>query len=893
MPVVIFFFLAISFVSLQRFSAAMERQIQSNRNLLSRSYSARLDGVLSRYSIMAQDLSSETVTAIHIESTLLNFQKRYPQFSNIFYTSMDGRVLESAPYKEALQGFDFKVYRQWEDALERKGAVVSGACKFLGEPALLIFSPVLVSYVYGEEPQPQGMIVLILPRKGLFRELENSPVEDDVVLFVSDSSGEFLYSKGGTVPLPGHVSDLSDKVSLDVVIEAMGEGQSGFATYGNARDKGYISFTAMTSLPWSLGFIGEYSGITGEIRGILRINALIILLGMTIGSLILFFIVHSVVKPIESLTEVARKIAGGDREAISEVNSSSEVGVLSRAMNGMISELRLIQEGLEKTVEERTIDLKRTNEELNSTVEELNSSNWSLKNIRDNLERLVVERSGELKNAHMYIDNIINSMPSVIIGIDPGGMITQWNREAEKRIGVSAGKAVGESLEECVTFLADHKGKILKAIEEREIYRLPQRKMESEGTICIEETTLYPLVANGISGGVIRIDDVTERVVMEESLRHSQKMEGIGQLSSGIAHDFNNMLGGIMGGAELLSAQLKGDPKSQKYLSLIVESVQNASDLTRKLLSFSRKGGSSVLPLDIHEVLRETFSLLERTLHKKIVLKAEFNAPASVIMGDQSQLQNAFLNLGINADHAMAEGGTLTVKTEIMVSDYQRRDGIFSDAEPGKYIKVVVSDTGAGIKAEHLKKIFEPFFTTKEKGRGTGLGLSAVYNTVKQHNGHIKVTSRPGEGTQFHLLFPLSGEPLMPGEDSRDPVRGKGTILFVEDEPVLRESVKELLEDLGYGVLLARNGREGFDTFLKEREGIDLVLLDMIMPEMDGKSCFLKIRGADSQMPVIMASGFSREADVEELLAQGLAAFLHKPYKILELSRIIAGILTS
>jgi CheY-like chemotaxis protein len=257
-------------------------------------------------------------------------------------------------------------------------------------------------------------------------------------------------------------------------------------------------------------------------------------------------------------------------------------------------------------------------------------------------------------------------------------------------------------------------------------------------------------------------------------------------------------------------------------------------------------------------------------------------------MGDWSQLQNSLLNIGINAGHAMPDGGTLTFSTaNIELEEMYCANAPF-DITPGTYLQVTVRDTGCGIAKENLKRIFEPFFTTREINKGTGLGLAAVYGAVQQHKGAITVYSEIGHGTEFSIYLPLAHHREAVTRIPEELVFGDGCILVVDDEPVVRITAKSMLERLGYSVLEAENGKEGLEVYTQHQQHISLVLLDMLMPIMDGTSCFFHLKAVNPEVKVIISSGFTRAADLVNLKENGLCNFIRKPYSMTQISQVIA-----
>jgi len=381
--------------------------------------------------------------------------------------------------------------------------------------------------------------------------------------------------------------------------------------------------------------------------------------------------------------------------------------------------------------------------------------------------------------------------------------------------------------------------------------------------------------------------DISDQRRLEEGLHQAQKMEAVGQLASGVAHDFNNMLGGIMGAAEMLRLYLPDDTTAKKFHQMILEAATRAAGLTKKLLSFSRSSKQVSTPVNVHDLINETLILLENSIDRRIKIKIDLKAANDTVIGDPSQLQNAILNLGINGSHAMPDGGTLFISSDIAELDNLYCNYSTFRIQPGKYLNLEIRDTGVGIAPEHIGRIFEPFFTTKERGKGTGLGLATAYGTVQQHGGAITVYSKLGAGTTFQMLLPLADAGAAEKSVIQVLKKGKGRILVVDDEEVMRLTAKAILEELGYEVVVACDGREGLQIYLEEDAGFDLVLLDMVMPVMNGRDCFDAMRKHNPNAQVVISTGFSKEEDLREMKEHGLAGLVRKPYLSSTLSQTI------
>jgi len=494
----------------------------------------------------------------------------------------------------------------------------------------------------------------------------------------------------------------------------------------------------------------------------------------------------------------------------------------------------------------------------------------------------------ELESTRNYIYNIINSMPSFLIALDEQLRVTQWNKLAVDSTGIKSEAAKGLLFTELLPRFKSEENIIFQCIESKEKKELISRSYESSGHIFYENVLIYPLLLDSASGVVIRIDDVTKQKNLELQLNHNRKMDAIGQLAGGVAHDFNNMLGGILGAAQLLKHKNEVTGKGLNFVDLIIKTATRAADLTAKLLAFGRKGKTVSTAVDINVIINDTVLLLSRSIDKKIVIKTSLSARDHMVTGDNSQLQNAFMNICINASHAMPDGGEIEIATENSVPNGTLYFNECNQAPPDSLIKISFRDTGCGISEENLSKIFEPFFTTKAQGEGTGLGLAAVYGTVQDHHGCINVKSRVGEGTVFEIYLPVDQEIRIIQPKEEKILKGSGNVLLVDDEEIIRITAKMMLEELNYQVFIARDGREAIDIYLQKHAEIDLVILDMIMPVMNGSEAFIEMQKINPNIKAIAASGFSKDSSMEKMLKNGLKGFIRKPFRMSEFSQIIS-----
>jgi PAS domain S-box-containing protein len=391
-------------------------------------------------------------------------------------------------------------------------------------------------------------------------------------------------------------------------------------------------------------------------------------------------------------------------------------------------------------------------------------------------------------------------------------------------------------------------------------------------------------------GCVLVLRDVTEHVKIEEQLRQSQKMESIGRLAGGVAHDFNNQLGGVLGFAELLCEQLE-NPVYRKYAESIMIAAQRAADLTRQLLAFGRKGKYQAIPVDVHQMLEEVMALLRRSIDKRIEIRPRLEASPATVSGDPTQLQNAFLNLALNARDAMPQGGVLGFHTAVVRLAEPLPE---EELAAGAYVQVQISDTGVGMDAATRVRLFEPFFTTKEVGKGTGLGLASVYGTIKNHGGAIRVESEPGQGSTFTLLLPLrvaADAGVAAAELPALAPRRQGAILIVDDEPLLLQLGAAILGKAGFRVATCQDPVEALARFPSEWADVDLVILDMNMPRMNGRELFERLRQLRPGLRVILATGYSLDGEAQEILNIGVQGFVAKPFHGKDLLRAVTALL--
>ena len=363
-------------------------------------------------------------------------------------------------------------------------------------------------------------------------------------------------------------------------------------------------------------------------------------------------------------------------------------------------------------------------------------------------------------------------------------------------------------------------------------------------------------------------------------------MEAIGSLAGGVAHDFNNLLTAIIGYSNLLLQQMPAELPYHSKIIQIYEAAERAAGLTKQLLAFSRKQVLDVKILDLNWVIEEMSNMLRRMIGEHIEFTTVLNPSLGKVKADKSQVEQILMNLAINARDAMPTGGVLTIETDNVVLDeeYAR---VHQEVQAGSYVMVAVSDVGHGISKDIMPRIFEPFFTTKQTGQGTGLGLSTAYGIIKQHQGHITAYSEPDRGTTFKVYLPLNRDiedrVFTPRPISQE-LTGNETVLVVEDEAVVRRLTCEMLENVGYTVMRASDPVQAIDLCREHSGPIDLLLTDVVMPQMDGRSLYRQLSPERPEMKVLYVSGYTEDAIVHHGVLDHDVNFLQKPFTVFGLT---------
>jgi len=522
----------------------------------------------------------------------------------------------------------------------------------------------------------------------------------------------------------------------------------------------------------------------------------------------------------------------------------------------------------------------------------------------DQLSRLITERKRAeeaLRRSEQKFKDLTEVTTDWVWAVDAQGVYTYASPKIKDLLGYEVSEVVGKTPFDLMP--EEEAEKIRKFFNAKVINKEPFYGMENvnrhkNGHLVVLETNGIPILdEKGQLKGYRGIDRViTERKRVEEEKKRleaqfhrAQKMEAIGTLAAGIAHDFNNLLMGVQGNVSLMLLDIDSSRPHYKKLKDIQRQVQSGAKLTGQLLGYARKGRYEVKPIDLNRLVNEVSETFGRT-RKEINIHCELAEDLLAIDADQGQIEQVLLNLFVNAADAMPRGGDLILKTRN--TTYEEMRGNPYDLKPGHYVLLTVTDTGIGMDKKTMERIFDPFFTSKELGRGTGLGLASVYGIIKGHDGYIGVDSNKGYGTTFSIYMSASEKAIQESvKTTEDFVKRTGTILVVDDEEVIRKVGHAMLQATGYRALTARDGIEAVEVYRNHRDDIDLVLLDMVMPNMGGGKTYDTLKEINPDIKVLLSSGYSIEGQATEILNRGCNGFIQKPFTIKQLSKKISEIL--
>jgi PAS domain S-box-containing protein len=568
---------------------------------------------------------------------------------------------------------------------------------------------------------------------------------------------------------------------------------------------------------------------------------------LAVSTLISIYLGKKMVEPLRQMTQKAIQISEGEKDLLFEDKISNywEFKQLSQAFNYMLANL--------KDAEEQ------------SRYKEL------LDNVDDAV--YILDLEGNVLEANEAAYSWLGYTPKQFFELNIADIIP---REDARSIIDQLGKSIQDGRPKKIIVETSH----TKTDRELIPVEIHSRAISYRGR---------NVILNAARDITLRIEAEKEKKLLQSQLLHSQKMEAIGTLAGGIAHDFNNLLMGIQGYISLMRLQTNPDDPNGEYIQGIENAVTNAANLTNQLLGFARKGKYALKQTCINDTVINSTKMFTRT-RKEILTHKQLQDNIWSIRVDPGQIEQVLINLYLNAWHAMPQGGDLCIQTEnVYLSDHYCKP---FEVPGGNYVKVSVTDTGPGIDEEIIERIFEPFFTTKDVGKGTGLGLASAYGIIKNHNGIIRVYSEKDHGTTFNIYLPSSDlEEPVDAEVNSELLKGTETILLVDDEEGTIRVEKLMLEELGYTVFPARSGKQAIELYNENKAGFDLVALDVIMPEMNGKDTYDELAKINPTVKVLLVSGYSLNKQIEELIGLGCKGYMQKPFDIVQLSQKIREVL--
>ena len=791
--------------------------------------------LLKKYSLTEDESIRYEILLPSVLELFQNLQKNMPNYLEVKFITPEG--FEDAYWNIAgVTNINESIAGEWYfnniKNNDEKDNVIVVFDENNNEYVLLVIRKILIRNAavdaYGSLPTLRGYISVSLGLKNLKSELNNNIGETGFLAVVN--------SKGGSLLLPDKVKDekidvFSDFLSRKSVIDT-GEKYSSLKM---GQEKILIFERNLTPDMKLVAILPEKDLINNSYG--LGKTVLLITIMAIISAIVLVFtsLRYLIMQPLESLNQAVTKIKGGELDVDIDINQKDEIGILSRSFSEMSHSLKAKDEKL-----------------------------------RVSLQRVMLHRE---------------HTPLAVIEWNVNFELLDWNPAAEHIFGYGKHEVVGlhitdsifpEGAQEMVNDIWE------ELIENNEGTHNIYNNITKDGQSILCEWYNTPLVDdNGVVIGIASlVEDITEQQKVEERLRQTQKMDAIGKLTGGIAHDFNNMLGVILGFSELLKLTLdKGSAEQNQYCDEITKAGERAKKLTAQLLEYSRKAPSVEIETDINELLINMQNILEKTLTPRIKLTLYLQDHIWLVLLDRSRMQNAILNVCINAMQAMPNGGELIVRTSSFILHEEKNHDV--DASPGEYVLISVCDTGVGMDKDVQSKMFDPFFTTRGM-KNTGLGLSQVHGFVEQSGGKIHVTSEVNQGTCIDIYIPRllsennkSVKEIVTSDEAKEMPTGNEIILLVDDEVVLLEYTELILSEYGYSIISAESAKDALEIL--KNHHVDLMITDIIMPEMDGYQLSAEVTKLYPDIKIQILSGFSDESQ-SSLISESLYKNrLHKP----------------
>ena len=627
-----------------------------------------------------------------------------------------------------------------------------------------------------------------------------------------------------------------------------------------------------------------------------------LLLTFLVAVIVARFLTRRITIPIDELNTAATRITEGKLGYLAEYKGGREFKQLINTFNSMSSSLaqqeNTIRSSLEKLHQLNLITLPlHAAQDMSTILANLSSGINGLIGA-DYIGILVPDEKGDQYIFYLFDTKPENTEPEPV-KLTSTEVLYAFRRTKEKSL-------LDNAVHETPDWPFAEKLPVIKA-DSLMLAWMQSKNTVNGALLCInnkdgafseEDFTILGIMANNMSVALENIRLLEEAQLHMEELKKTQrqlieaeKHTALGTLAGGVAHDFNNILCGMIGYVALLKRNQDPEGKDYQMLDSIEKAGYRAANLTKKLLTFSHQEIMDLRPIDVNQHIENVVNILQNTISKLIIIRLDLGDSLPQILSDPAQLEQIIMNLCVNARDAMPAGGRILIKSESVIVD-QKFCKENLEARPGPYIKITVSDQGQGIDSEILPRIFDPFFTTKEFGKGTGLGLAMVYGIVKSHKGFITVASSPGQETTFSVYLPeaapIKAEEVPPEISEQDL---EANILIVDDEELVSLMLAEHLRNLGCQTYQARNGQEALDIVSKHRDKLDLIILDINMPVMDGKTAYEKMMALKPNLKVLVASGYSLNGVAKEILAKGADGFVQKPYSLENLTSKIRQVL--